>query len=279
MKNTDHIKIALAQMDVGANRDDNLTRAKALISRAATRKADIVCLPELFSYMGSFHDPRSVAETMNGPSLTMLRENALKRKIFIVGGSILIKNPRGLPTNTCFTIDPNGKIVAKYSKIHLFDINIPGKIKFLESKIMHPGKSVSVVQTPFGKLGFAICNDLRYQEVFRKMSLAGCRIIFVPAAFTKFTGRNHWIALNRVRAIENQCYIVAVNQSGVNTTGVHFFGSSIICDPWGEVLKEARPDGDQLLTCNIDLKFVDKIRRQLPALTKVRKSYPVRTYG
>jgi deaminated glutathione amidase len=278
MNNTKHISVSLAQLDVGPDRTDNLNRAKKLVSRAAKRGSDIVCLPELFSYMGSFHDPNSVAETESGPSLSMLRELADRHKIFIVGGSILMKRRQGLPSNTCFMIDHGGKIVSRYSKMHLFDIEIPGKIKFLESKFMCPGRSVSVTNSRFGKLGAAICNDLRYPELFRKMSIAGCRIIFVPAAFTKFTGRDHWIALNRVRAIENQCYIVAVNQSGMNTTGVHFFGSSLIIDPWGKVLKEARPDGDQLITCKIDLGFVDKIRKQLPALAKIRKSYPLHQY-
>ncbi len=276
--NKNYIRIALAQMDVGGNRDDNIARAKKLILRAAKSKANIICLPELFSYMGSFHDPKSVAETMMGPSLTMLREKALEHKLFIVGGSILMKAGKGLPTNTCFMIGPRGEIISKYSKMHLFDIDVPGKIRFLESGVMQPGKSVSVAKTPFGGVGFAICNDLRYPEVFRKLSLAGARIIFVPAAFTKFTGRDHWLSLNRVRAIENQCYIIAVNQSGINHSGVHFFGSSIVIDPWGKVLKEGKADGDQLMTCKIDLNLVDKIRKELPALKKVRRSYPIHIY-
>jgi predicted amidohydrolase len=273
------LRVALVQLDVGPDREDNLDRALKLIARAAKRNADIVCLPELFSYMGSFARPKQAAEPRLGLSISTMRKAARDFGLYIVAGSILERAPRGLPLNTCYFIGPSGRIISRYSKLHLFDIDIAGKIHFHESKAMQTGRHITVVNTPFGMVGFAICNDLRYPEIFRKMALAGARIIFVPSAFTKFTGRDHWIALNRVRAIENQCYIIAVNQSGKNISGVRFFGSSIIVDPWGKVLREGPPKGDAIITCDLNLLLVDKIRRQLPALKKVRRLYPIRRFS
>lgn len=272
------IKISLIQLDVGSDKDGNLSRARGLILKAAKNGASVVCLPELFSYMGPFKFPRKVAEDKNGPSISLMRGLAREHKIHIVAGSILERTKRGLPFNTCFFIDPAGRVISSYSKLHLFDINIPGKIRFEESKFMRPGKFVTVTKSAFGKVGFAICNDLRYPEVFRKMVMAGARIIFVPSAFTKFTGRDHWIALNSVRAIENQCYIAAVNQSGKNADGVRFFGSSIIVDPWGRILKEGPSKGDAIVSCAVDLYLVDKIRHNLPALKKIRSVYRLKSF-
>jgi len=271
-------KIVLIQLDVGPYREKNLAKARRLSIRAARDGADVICLPELFSYMGSFKKPRDVAETRNGPSIRAMKEIAAEHDVHIVAGTILEKTAEGNPKNTCFLISPKGKIISRYSKMHLFDIHVPGKIRFEESKFMRPGKSASVAKTPFGTFGFAICNDIRYPELFRKMISAGAEVIFLPAAFTKFTGRDHWLALNKVRAIENQCYIVAVNQSGKNVDGVRFFGSSIVIDPWGKILKEGPSKGDAIITCDIDLRNVKKIRRHLPALKKIKKSYPLKKY-
>jgi len=272
------IKLALVQLDVGPNRMDNLRRAWLLTDEAARKGADVVCLPELFSYMGSFHKPRLVAEDISGPSITTLRRLASEYGIHIVAGSILERTPGKLPLNTCLFIGPSGKIAARYSKLHLFDIHVPGKIRFEESHTMRGGKHAAIAKTPFGLVGFAICNDLRYPELFRRMAVAGARIIFVPSAFTKFTGREHWLALNRVRAVENQCFFAAVNQSGKNVDGVRFFGSSLVVDPWGKVLCEGPPKGDAIVSCRIELSRVDEIRKQLPALKKIRSSYPLKRF-
>ena len=267
--------MALVQLDVGPDRDDNLRRAKKLCAQAARRGADVICLPELFHFMGIFHHPCAAAETADGPSIAAMREIAKRHRVHVVAGSILERRGRGLPLNTCFFIAPDGRIAARYSKMHLFDLKIPGRIRFLESHTMRPGSHATVMSTGFGTFGFAICNDLRYPELFRRMVKAGAEVIFVPSAFTRFTGRDHWLALARVRAIENQCYIVAVNQSGKNMEGVHFFGSSLVVDPWGKVLKEGPLTGDKVLSCKIDPSLVSELRSQLPALKKIRKKYPL----
>lgn len=279
MPRPNKLRIALVQLDVGPARTENLRKAWLLTDKAAKGGADIICLPELFSYMGSLRHSRRIAEDRAGPSIAMLRRLAEEYGIHIVAGSILERTPGKLPLNTCFFIGPNGKIIARYSKLHLFDIHIPGKIIYRESIAMRRGRHATVAKTPFGIAGFAICNDLRYPELFRRMALAGARIVFVPAAFTKFTGREHWIALNRVRAVENQCYVAAVNQSGKNSEGVRFFGGSLIVDPWGKVLREGPSKGDAIISCQIDLARVDEIRKQLPALRKILPSYPLKRMG
>lgn len=271
-------KAALVQMDVGPDIHDNLERAYGLCRKARGRGGDILCLPELFSYMGHFHDPRELALTIGRRSLDALKAMASDFRSYIVGGSVLEPQRRGLPRNTCYFVSPKGKIVSKYSKIHPFDIHVPGKIRFEESKYTQAGKTVSLADTPFGKIGFAICNDIRYPEIFRRLVLAGAETIFITAAFTKFTGREHWIALNKVRAVENQCFIVSVNQSGKNIDGVRFFGSSLACDPWGNVIAEAPGKGDAVIIVDIETSMLKRIRRELPALKKIRKSYPVKCY-
>ena len=278
-KNAAKLSLALVQMDVGPDRNKNLRRAWLLVDQAAREGAKVICLPELFSYMGSFHRPWLVAEDARGPSITMLRRLSEEHGVYIVAGSILERSPGKLPLNTCMMIGPDGEILSRYSKMHLFDIHVPGKIRFEESRCMRRGSHASAAKTAFGTVGFAICNDLRYPELFRRIALAGARIAFVPSAFTKFTGREHWIALNRVRAFENQMFVVAVNQSGRNVDGVRFFGSSLVADPWGKLLCEGPPGGDAIIHCGVDLSRADEIRKQLPALRKIRSSYPLKLFG
>ena len=214
----------------------------------------------------------------------MLCKIAKSHRCFIVGGSILERNKKSLPLNTTFLIGRKGEVLSKYSKLHLFDYavrggksyyDVSGDISYEESKAMSSGKNLTVAKTPFGKVGFAICNDLRYPEMFRKLTLAGCNIIFNCSAFTERTGKEHWRSLNRVRAFENQLYIVSTNQSGYNADGLKYYGHSMVVDPWGKVLIEGPPNGDVILYTKIDLGMIKEIRSRLPALRKVRKSYRV----
>jgi len=277
-KKSRFVKIAMIQMDVGPDADSNLSTAKRLIEEASKSGADIACLPELFHYMGSFKNPRDVADRESERPLQILSDAALRYSMYIIGGSVLQKSENGLPFNTTYAFSSKGKVIAQYSKMHLFDINVPDKIRFEESKIFQSGKSASILRTPMGTFGFAICNDLRYPELFRKMALAGADVIFNASAFTKYTGRSHWLALNRVRAIENQCYVVATNQSGKNVEGVEFFGASLAIDPWGEVLAEGSENGSELILFDMDLTLPKRIREELPALKKIKEFYPIRTF-
>lgn len=275
MKNK-QVKIALIQLDVGADKSANLEKAEYYCREAARSGVDVIALPEMWNWMGPFSETKKAAETKDGPAITMLRSVAHEFGCHIVAGSILEKQKKGLPLNTTFFIGKKGEIVARYSKMHLFDLEIPGEIKYLESKAMAPGKNLSVAKTPFGKIGFVICNDLRYPEAFRKLTLAGCKIIFNSSAFTERTGKEHWHGLNRVRAFENLIYIVSTNQSGHNADGVKYYGHSMVVDPWGKVIVEGPADGDVILYATIDLGKVGEIRKQLPALKKIHKSYAIK---
>ncbi len=267
MKNK--FKVALVQMASGPDKADNLTKAARLISRAASLRADVACLPELFNYMGDMKSPKA-AETTQGISLMLMRDLAQSLGIYIVAGSMLIRKKGSLPRNTCFLISPRGEVFSSYSKMHLFDARIPKKLVFEESKYMSAGTKPCVVKTPLGIFGFAICNDLRYPELFRKMILAGAEVIFVPSAFTRFTGRSHWLSLTKVRAIENQCYVVAVNQCGKNFDGVEFFGESVAFDPWGDELASAEGQKENVVVCDVDLAKARLLRKHLPALKKIK---------
>jgi len=269
------IKIALIQLDVGADKNANIEKAEYYCREAARNGVNIIALPEMFNWMGPFAETKKIAETKDGPAITTLRSVAHEFGCYIVAGSILEKQKKGLPLNTTFFIGRKGEIISRYSKMHLFDLEIKGEIKYLESKAMAAGKNLTVAKTPFGKIGFVICNDLRYPEAFRKLTLAGCKIIFNSSAFTERTGKEHWHSLNRVRAFENQLYIISTNQSGHNAEGVKYYGHSIAVDPWGKIVTEGPSDGDVILYANIDLGKVDEIRKQLPALKKIYRNYRI----
>jgi predicted amidohydrolase len=279
------VGVALIQLDVGADKKANLEKAEHYCHEAAREGVDIIALPEMFNWMGPFERSREAAEGESGLSITMLKNISREYHCYIVGGSILERQKKGRPLNTTFFIGRNGKIIACYSKMHLFDYEVKGeksclyegggKISYLESKAMLPGKSLTAIKTAFGKIGLAICNDLRYPETFRNLTLYGCEMIFVSNAFTERTGREHWHALNRVRAFENQIYIISTNQSGHNAEGIKYFGHSMVVDPWGRIVVEGPPDGDVILYATIDLENVKKIRSQLPALKKIHRKYTV----
>ncbi|MBU1568968.1 MAG: carbon-nitrogen hydrolase family protein, partial [Proteobacteria bacterium] len=235
----------------------NLEKAERYCREAARNGAGIITLPEMFNWMGPFSETKKVAETKDGPAITMLRSIAHESGCYIVAGSILERQNKGLPLNTTFFVGRKGEIISRYSKMHLFDLEIPGEIEYLESKAMAAGRNLAVAKTPFGKVGFVICNVLRYPEAFRKLTLAGCKIIFNSSAFTERTGKEHWHGLNRVRAFENLIYIVSTNQSGHNADGVKYYGHSMVVDPWGKIVTEGPPDGDVILYADIDLSKVD----------------------
>ena len=274
-----HVRIALIQLDVGADKKVNLEKAEHYCREAAREGVDIIALPEMWNWMGPFEKTKLAAEEERGPSITMLGQIARKQKCFIVAGSILEAQKKGLPLNTTFFLGRKGEVLARYSKMHLFDLRIQGDIDYQESKAMSHGKKLAFARTPFGNIGFAICNDLRYPEVFRTLTLAGCEMIFISSAFTEKTGREYWHSLNRVRAFENQVFIISTNQSGHNANGVKYFGHSLAVDPWGKLVVEGPSDGDVILYTEIDLSKIAIIRRQLPALKKIHEHYRVTCVG
>ncbi len=254
------------QMTSTADRGRNLETALRLVNEAADLGAKLVGLPENFAYMGPEEGRLATAETVEGPTLGALRELARKRSIFVVAGSIAEKsaNPK-MTANTSAVIADDGSIVAVYRKIHLFDVNIPDGARYAESEVVIPGDKVVVAPTPLGRIGLTVCYDLRFPELYRKLASLGAEVITIPAAFTLFTGKDHWEVLIRARAIENLAYVVAPAQVGRHSANRQTFGNAMVVDPWGVVLARC-PDGEGVCVAKFDRARLERVRLELPAL-------------
>jgi deaminated glutathione amidase len=263
-------QVALAQMNSGDDREQNLAVALDLIDRAAAAGARLVALPEVWPYLGPDDRSRDHAETIPGPITHLLAERARRHGIYVHGGSIYETRP-GDPGmyNTAVVIDPSGEIVARYSKIHMFDVVLDGVAQYTESATVSPGDGLTVVDIDGVPVGLAICYDLRFPELFRILALRGARAVILPAAFTLTTGKDHWETLIRARAIENGMFMMAPAQWGKHPPANWCFGRSMLVDPWGTVLTTA-PDGVGIATGIIDPSRVETIRRQVPSLANRR---------
>jgi predicted amidohydrolase len=257
---------AVVQLNATADKTANLRKAERLVADAAQAGAKLVALPEMFNLYGRFERIVEGAEIVPGPTTDCLRALAVAHRLYLAGGSFAEHDASsGKTRNTCLVFSPDGAIVGRYSKIHLFDIDLPGHVTSKESQWIGAGAETTSVETPLGKLGLAICYDLRFPELFRRLSTAGAEIIVVPSAFTHATGRDHWEILVRARAIENQCYVLAPNQCGEPSAGMRTYGHSLIIDPWGRVLA-ALVDEEGIAIADIDLDALQRVRTELPAL-------------
>ncbi len=247
----------------------NLETARDLLEQARAAGAVLAVLPENFALMGAKEtDKFAVAEAPGlGPIQDMLAETASRLGLWIIAGTIPLKlehDKRVAAANVVF--DASGKQVARYDKIHLFDVDLPGRAEsYRESATMAPGQAPVVVETPIGKVGLAVCYDVRFPELFRTLERQGAEIFSVPAAFTAATGLAHWEVLMRARAVENLAYVLASAQSGLHASGRETFGDSLIVDPWGKVL-DRRPQGPGLVVAEIDLTHQKELRARFPAL-------------
>jgi len=262
-------KVAAIQMTSSHVVAENLASAAALLREAKDAGALVACLPENFSFIGlKDADKLQVAEPDgNGPVQTFLSDTARQLDIWILGGTIVIRtNDSGRVANSSLLIDAHGKRVARYDKIHLFDVSIPGRNEqYRESTHVLPGRDPVIADTPVGRLGLSVCYDMRFPELYRELVLQGAEWLAMPAAFTVPTGRAHWETLLRARAIENLCYVVAPAQSGLHTSGRETYGDSLIVDYWGQVLSRlARGTG--VITADIDLASQAESRARFPAL-------------
>jgi deaminated glutathione amidase len=254
------------QMTSTADLARNLDTAMRLVNEAADLGAKLVGLPENFAYMGPEEGRLATAETVEGPTLGALREVARKRGIFIVAGSIAERTDQPKKTsNTSAVIADDGSIVAVYRKIHLFDVNIPDGARYAESEVVLPGDKVVVAPTPLGRIGLTVCYDLRFPELYRKLASLGAEVITIPAAFTLYTGKDHWEVLIRARAIENLAYVIAPAQVGRHSQNRQTFGNAMIVDPWGVVLARC-PDGEGVCVAPFSRARLEKARQELPAL-------------
>jgi nitrilase len=269
--------VAAIQMTSSHVVADNLLAAGKLLREAKDQGAQIACLPENFSFIG-LHDADKlrVAEADDdGPVQRFLRDTARDLAMWILGGTTVIKgDSASRVANTSLLIDAEGKRVARYDKIHLFDVTIPGRNEqYLESTHVTPGRDVVVADTPVGKLGMSVCYDMRFPELYRELVTQGAEWLAMPAAFTVPTGRAHWETLLRARAIENLCYVVAPAQSGTHTSGRETYGDTLIVDYWGQVLSRlARGSG--VITADIDLEKLAETRARFPALDNRRLGLP-----
>jgi predicted amidohydrolase len=262
-------KVAAIQMTSGHIITDNLAAAAALLREAKEAGADIACLPENFSFIGLRDaDKLQVAEPDgDGAVQSFLSDTARKLKMWILGGTIVIRgDTEHRVANASLLIDSAGKRVARYDKIHLFDVTIPGRNEqYRESTHVTPGRAPVIADTPVGRLGLSVCYDMRFPELYRELVSRGAEWLAMPAAFTVPTGRAHWETLLRARAIENLCYVVAPAQSGTHTSGRETYGDSLIVDYWGQVLSRlARGSG--VITAEIDLAKQAETRTRFPAL-------------
>jgi nitrilase len=263
------VSVAALQMTSAADRDANLATADRLLQRAAAAGARIAVLPENFSFMGLRDgDRRAQGEPDgDGPVQRFLAERARALQLWIVGGTTPIaRESGGRVAAACLVYDDAGRRVARYDKIHLFDVDIPEKNeRYRESNHIEPGRTPVVVDTPAGRLGLSVCYDIRFPELFRAMAAQGAEWFTVPAAFTVPTGKAHWETLLRARAIENLAWIVASGQWGTHANGRATYGHSLIADHWGEV-RTCLPAGEGIVTAVIDRAAQAATRQGFPAL-------------
>ena len=248
----------------------NIAEAEKWIREAAAQGAQVVALPEVFVWRGVKREERQAAEPIPGPTSERLAVLARELSIYILGGSILEQVPGSDKAyNTSLLFSSEGRLLAKYRKIHLFDVDLKEGVSIKESDTRARGEAVVVTETELCAMGLSICYDLRFPELYRKMAAKGAQLMFVPSAFTAYTGKAHWEPLLRARAIENQSYIVAPAQFGKHPNGFETHGHSMIVDPWGKILAEL-PDGPGVVMADIDLDYLLKVRSELPCLEHVK---------
>jgi predicted amidohydrolase len=261
---------AAIQMQSGPDVEANLARADVLVRTAADRGAALVVLPEVFTWRGLRDDEAAIPTTVPGAVSDWLCRLAADLRVLLVGGSFLERSPEARRAyNTSLLIDATGTIRASYRKMHLFDVDLPGRVTVRESDARVPGGEVVTVATDLGTIGMSICYDLRFPELYRRLASAGATIVTVPSAFTAHTGAAHWEPLLRARAIENQVYVIAPNQTGTSPHGFADYGHSMIVDPWGTVVARI-DDGEGVITAEIDADLLARVRQEMPCLAHAR---------
>jgi len=263
-------KIAAIQMATGTNVSANLLEAERLVAEAVADGAGLIVLPENFAFMGKQdRDLCGLREHPgSGPLQEYLGQLAKRYGIWLVGGTIPLEaHDASRVRSACLVFDDQGRQVGRYDKIHLFDVNlVEANERYVESEVIEHGDQAVVIDSPFGKLGLAICYDLRFPELFRRLLDNGMEVACMPASFTAITGKAHWETLVRARAIENLSYVIAAAQGGFHINGRETHGHSMIVDPWGTVLAQV-PRGTGTVCCQLDLEYLTTTRRNFPTIT------------
>lgn len=267
----DNAIAAVVQMTSGEDVAKNLARAGELVHKAVRRGASLVVLPENVAFMGPEQGRLAVAERFDpgaeadGPIGRFARELSRETGAWVIWGGVPERSDDTHTNNTSVVFDARGELIARYRKIHLFDVALADGTTHTESRSVAPGADVVAVDTPVGRVGLSICYDVRFPELYRRLVDAGAAILTVPAAFTVPTGRDHWHVLLRARAIESQCHVLAAAQWGLHGGGRTTYGHALIVDAWGTVLAECA-DGEGVAVAEIDAARTEHIRATLPSL-------------
>ena len=260
---------AAIQLDSQEDKKENLKAVSAFIDEAAARNAKLIALPEMMNYFGREEGELEAAEPIGGETTQLLCAKAKQYGVWIHGGSICEKvEGEKRIANTTVLVNPKGEVAATYRKLHLFDVTVSSGPSYKESNVILPGNEIVTAETDLGCFGMSICYDIRFPEMYRIMVLQGAQVIFTPAAFTLFTGRDHWEPILRTRAIECGTYLIAPNQVGKKTT-FQTQGKSMIIDPWGNVIAQAS-DFPGVITAEIDLDYINAVRAQVPSIANRR---------
>ena len=267
------MRVAAVQLNAQDDKARNVARALELVEAAARAGAELVVLPEYTTYLGRRSGYSANAEDIPGPTSERYAETARRLGVHLLAGSLLERSET--PDrfyNTSLLFDRSGQLVARYRKIHLFDVDLgPDAPSYHESATILPGDEVVTATLDGRRLGLSICYDLRFPELYRQLALDGAQVIFVPAAFTMQTGRDHWELLLRARAVENGVFVVAAGQIGTSPPNQTWFGHSMIVDPWGTVIAQA-PDEEGIVLASLDFSRIEKVRRMIPSLANRRPS-------
>jgi len=265
------MRVAACQLNSRQDKSANIAVVLELLDRAADAGADLAVLPEYVDYLGTDDGALLAAESVPGGEATeRFAAKARARGMWVLAGSIHARVGNGRRcANTSMLFDRDGQLVARYEKIHLFDVRVDGHAEYRESDTVAGGQDVVTANIDGVTTGLSICYDIRFPELYRLQALAGARLFLVPAAFTLQTGRDHWELLLRARAVENQCFLVGAGQIGTSIPGKQCYGHSMIVDPWGTVLTSS-PDRIGVVVADLDLYHQDRLRSEFPALANRR---------
>ncbi|HEX4554730.1 MAG TPA: carbon-nitrogen hydrolase family protein [Xanthobacteraceae bacterium] len=270
--NNANFRVGLIQMRSGRVPQQNIDAAARLIDEAKAAGADYVQTPEMTNIMEIRRESlfAALAPEETDASLAAFRETARRHRLWVHVGSLAIKVSPDKAANRSFLIDPKGEIVARYDKIHMFDVDLADGETYRESRSYRAGEAAVAVDLPWGRLGLTVCYDLRFPALYRALAEAGASFLAIPAAFTRQTGEAHWHVLMRARAIENTSYVIAAAQGGKHENGRETFGHSLVVDPWGRIIAEGGTEPGVVMA-EIDLADISTARARIPSLQHGRR--------